>query len=62
MALEAEHAGRTLSGPCVYFFLLGFWLSALPADDFESLPVRSSRRTFDACLATFGLVTLFLAI
>lgn len=50
-----------MADPADYFFFC-FWLSALPAEDFESLPVRSSFRTFDAFLATFGLVTLFFAM
>jgi len=49
----------------VYFLLrfgaglLGTCDSALPAAVFDALLVRPSRRTFEAALAAFGLVTLF---
>lgn len=34
----------------------------LPAAVFDALPVRPSRRTFEAALAALGLVTLFVPI
>ena len=43
------------------YFFLGFsrWLRADPAAAFEFLLVRPSRKTLDALLATFLLVTFF---
>ena len=43
------------------YFFLGFsrWLRADPAAAFEFLLVRPSRKTLDALVATFLLVTLF---
>lgn len=40
-------------------FLLGTCASALPAAIFDALLVRLSRNTFEAALAAFGRVTLF---
>jgi hypothetical protein len=34
-----------------FFFGVDFWVSALPAADFESLEVRPSRSVFDAAFA-----------
>jgi len=40
--------------PTYFFFGAGFWVSALPAADFESSAVRPSRSVFDAAFAAAG--------
>lgn len=45
-----------------YFFFPGRCVSALAAADFASFEDDGERRTFDAAVAAFLLVTSFLAI
>lgn len=47
-----QHDGFDRQSDLIYlFFGAGFWLSALPAADFESLDVRPSRSVFEAAFA-----------